>query len=387
MLCDYQQIFKQSGHLIDNMRNTQKYKIIILAGSLRQSGSITWAVSLVRAFCQQGHEAILLVMGSRSEAYLPINLQTIILGKARTNILIKIYHLLLLRKICKSGYKRLEEWIYNRRVKKFLTNFEKSSPVDLIIKDFNTPTPAVFTGKKHLAILHEKVSVTDQETCKRAQDPYTKIAAVSESCAGGCRKNGVDVHHVLYNPLDVEEIRKRAEAFTVNDDYVVFVGALIDRKNVTALLEAWYCSGIQQKLYFIGRGEKQKILEKRAQELGVADRVVFTGFAPNPYPFIKSAKALILPSHEEPMGYVCFEALALDTPVIVAGFESATEFYDQDSIVAFTPKESFNARLAKVIINTVQHKQNDQHLLDKNSAIKNMSYPNVVKNYLQFMNM
>ncbi|MBP0556258.1 glycosyltransferase, partial [Mycobacterium tuberculosis] len=53
-----------------------------------------------------------------------------------------------------------------------------------------------------------------------------------------------------------------------------------------------------------------------AVDLEISDKVVFTGFKSNPYPYIKHAKCLVLSSRFEGFGRVIAEALAVDTPVI-----------------------------------------------------------------------
>jgi glycosyltransferase involved in cell wall biosynthesis len=61
-------------------------------------------------------------------------------------------------------------------------------------------------------------------------------------------------------------------------------------------------------------GAEQR-LRQLAQQLQVADRVLFKGFQKNPLPWIKHARMLVLSSDSEGFGNVVVEALLLDTPV------------------------------------------------------------------------
>ena len=363
-------------------------KILILSGSLRQSGSSTWAINLARAFSQIDHEAVLLIMGEAGEVNIPADVKVVFLGKARTHPLVRCIHLLQLRKLSKRTFKKLEEWVYSQRVKKFLGTFENNSKVDLIIKNFTTVTPKSIGDRNHLAVIHQMLADsnwdTDRELRKRAQDKVTTFAAVSQATANDAKSKGIAVGKVLYNPIDIDSLRKRAVAFPVEDDYIVFVGCLNKGKGVHELLQAWYRSGIPQKLYYVGRGHERKALEKEAAALGVKDRVIFTGFQSNPMPYIKNAKMLVLASATyEAMPYVCFEAVALKTSIVVAGFNGAKEFYDDINIVPLTPANSFVSRLAVKLSTTLKHENTYTH---SQSMLKKMVFSNVANEYLKILN-
>lgn len=83
------------------------------------------------------------------------------------------------------------------------------------------------------------------------------------------------------------------------------------------LIEAYAQSGIDAPLVLLGQGkpEQEQRLRQLAQQLQVADRVLFKGFQKNPLPWIKGARMLVLSSDSEGFGNVVVEALLLDTPV------------------------------------------------------------------------
>ena len=66
----------------------------------------------------------------------------------------------------------------------------------------------------------------------------------------------------------------------------------------------------------VGTGELLEASKKLVKDLGIEDKVIFTGFKKNPYPYMKHAKLMVLSSDFEGLGLVILEALALGTPVI-----------------------------------------------------------------------
>ncbi|MGE7963618.1 glycosyltransferase [Pseudomonas sp. NPDC089918] len=103
------------------------------------------------------------------------------------------------------------------------------------------------------------------------------------------------------------------------------VGRLIEPKGFHLLLDAYAIalhSAALPDLVIIGDGPQHAALTSQASRLGIEDRVHFTGFLSNPYPFIRQAKLLILSSFHEGLPTVLIEALALGTPVLACDCET-----------------------------------------------------------------
>lgn len=98
----------------------------------------------------------------------------------------------------------------------------------------------------------------------------------------------------------------------------VAVGRLVKVKNFSLLIAAFAQLRAKRaaRLILIGDGPLEPVLRAQAQQLGVSDAVLFTGFLPNPYPFIAAADALVLSSTREGSPNVIVEALALKVPVV-----------------------------------------------------------------------
>jgi len=98
---------------------------------------------------------------------------------------------------------------------------------------------------------------------------------------------------------------------------ILTVGNLKDDKNHALLLESFrLLQNPSTCLMIVGQGEREPSLRRHAEILGIADRVVFAGFHPDPTPFYLTADLFVLSSDYEGFGNVIVEALACGLPVV-----------------------------------------------------------------------
>lgn len=98
---------------------------------------------------------------------------------------------------------------------------------------------------------------------------------------------------------------------------IVTVGTMKAVKNHPLLLRAFaQIDRPDARLMFVGDGAGREALVSLAQELGIAERVIFAGFHLDPTPFYKTADLFVLSSDYEGFGNVIVEALASGTPVV-----------------------------------------------------------------------
>jgi glycosyltransferase involved in cell wall biosynthesis len=84
-------------------------------------------------------------------------------------------------------------------------------------------------------------------------------------------------------------------------------------------------------LSILGDGDEREQLGQLTESLGVADRVEFRGFIPNPYPFVSSADLFVSSSRYEGFANVIVEAMACGTPVVATDCPSANrEMIEED---------------------------------------------------------
>ena len=119
---------------------------------------------------------------------------------------------------------------------------------------------------------------------------------------------------VLPNPVPV--LHEVAEA-PRNGHTLAFAGRLTAQKSLDRALEA-VAGADGVRLVIAGEGPDRPALERRARELGIADRVDFVGAQPRQrvVELFRSADAAILSSSWENFPHTVVEALAVGTPVL-----------------------------------------------------------------------
>lgn len=133
-----------------------------------------------------------------------------------------------------------------------------------------------------------------------------------------------DTFNVVHNPLSprpdpaVSALQKANALWSGPEgERIVTVGSLKAQKNYPLLLRAFArLNRPNARLMFVGDGPCRRALLSLAKDLGVADRVVFTGFHSEPTPFYKSANLFVLSSDYEGFGNVIVEALSCGLPVV-----------------------------------------------------------------------
>jgi glycosyltransferase involved in cell wall biosynthesis len=160
------------------------------------------------------------------------------------------------------------------------------------------------------------------------------------------------VHHGLserFRPAaDPEVVKQAQERYRIRAPYFLYIGTVQPRKNLERLIEAFarlreirdwrleidgQVDNLQSPISNLNlviagkRGWLTEAIERRAAELGVADRVVFTGYvADEDVPaLLGGALAFVFPSLYEGFGMPILEAMACGAPVLASNTSSLPE--------------------------------------------------------------
>ena len=158
------------------------------------------------------------------------------------------------------------------------------------------------------------------------------VVAVSRDIARNLEAMGVNPERVrvIYDGVDLSKFQPgiKAEArgrlgLTGVDPVILYVGNLVPVKAVDVLLDAC-CQLMRENFPFqmivIGDGPLRSKLEALAVELGLKERVRFTGSVPheNLPGWFQAADLFVLPSHSEGVPTVLLEASACRTPWVAS---------------------------------------------------------------------
>lgn len=116
------------------------------------------------------------------------------------------------------------------------------------------------------------------------------------------------------------------------EEYIRFVtmGRCMPEKNhynLILALKRLTEEGIPCKLYIIGDGQGREELEMLAEESGLQDRVIITGFVTNPFVIMKECDCFVFPSIYEAQGLAVLEARMVGLPIIVSNYPAVESVF------------------------------------------------------------
>jgi glycosyltransferase involved in cell wall biosynthesis len=176
---------------------------------------------------------------------------------------------------------------------------------------------------------------------RRAADFLERYTGLREVHAISC---GIDAHK--YSPNWVPRTENR----------IIFVGRVTGEKHIDVLLRAVALlpESLDVKVEIVGGGDQKRNLENMAVELGVADRVTFTGYVTDEElrEAYHRASVLAMPSIAELQSIVTMEAMASALPVVAANAMALPHLVrDGENGYLFEPgrPEDLAAKLRKVL--------------------------------------
>jgi glycosyltransferase involved in cell wall biosynthesis len=151
----------------------------------------------------------------------------------------------------------------------------------------------------------------------------------------------------LFRPAPEDESREVRRRLGVEDDFVLFVGTVEPRKNLTTLVAAFAevtrATRLRPQLVIAGgEGWLTNDLHERVEKSGVKDRLRFTGYVTDEdlRALYSSCRVFVYPSLYEGFGLPPLEAMACGAAVVASPVPSVTEAAGRDAARVVEPADT-----------------------------------------------
>jgi len=114
------------------------------------------------------------------------------------------------------------------------------------------------------------------------------------------------------------------------------------------------------RLVIVSDGPERQNLEALAKSLGVGERVIFTGFVPEPEKYFSVFDLFVLPSRIEAMPMILMQAMAHAKPIVATNVGGVSELIDDNKTGILTPAEdesSMSRSIARILSDPELSKQ------------------------------
>lgn len=162
--------------------------------------------------------------------------------------------------------------------------------------------------------------------------------------------NGVDLDIFRYDEKDRDQIRRELDV-DLETKLVGHVGRFDPQKNHSFLMEIF--QKIHQmepdtKLVLVGKGPLEEEIRQKAEVLGIADRLIFTGVRKDVPRLLSAMDVFVFPSFYEGMPNTVIEAQATGLPCLIA--DTITKEADITGLVHYLPLGDAAAWAEKVLL-------------------------------------
>lgn len=211
-------------------------------------------------------------------------------------------------------------------------------------------------------VQHARIAVTLNPFEARAvNDNVSRVVCVSKGVMDGLVKSGIKAGKcmVVHNGIDhavrpaksVENVR-RGLGFGREDIVIGTVGSLVKRKRISMLLDsvATLKDRADIRCIVVGEGPEMEALKRKADELGIGPRVVFTGFSADALSYINSMDVFVLPSANEGLPRVILEAMLMEKPVVAFDITGPDELVEDGNTGFLVPDGNLDALTEKTAI-------------------------------------
>lgn len=295
-------------------------KILVLINDLKGGGAQRVVQTLTRDWSGRGHEVLVVTLDtgvdyalSSDVEHLTLPLKSFSVGPFKLPMLV----------VQTAAFVRTTA---DREPDVVLSFLPRANLVNIMSANLGPARPALISERTMTASLYAESGLKGAVMgwlVARLYPLADRAVCLSEQVSRAVVDLGLEPDRVatIQNPQDIDLIRQRSRhgsAGVASDRFVVSVGRLVKQKDYPTLLRAFerLLRRLDIDLVIVGEGPERDRLESLSTELGVRERVHFTGWIDNPFPTMAGAEAFVLSSNIEGFGNVIVEAMALGLPVV-----------------------------------------------------------------------
>jgi len=247
-----------------------------------------------------------------------------------------------------------------------LYRFFRNYPVDVFIL-----TSKMACSKAKIIISHHNYFNVEQSTflsklfLRLLYNSASSVLSVSDGITKMLLNQGVFAKKLvtIYNPVDLNSVLNLGDVdlkFDLPSRYLLFLGRLGEVKNLPFLIESFKLISREEPslhLIIVGDGPLRTKLENKTTVLELTDKIHFMGALPNPFPVMKGAEAVLLPSFSEALPTIILESFAFNKTVVATPTNGALDLLDNGRLGyisnSFDNVEDFAAAIKKSLSNPI----------------------------------
>jgi glycosyltransferase involved in cell wall biosynthesis len=194
-----------------------------------------------------------------------------------------------------------------------------------------------------------------REVCEHLRIESSRVFAIAEAPRD------------VFRPASAEQIIETKRRLNIEDDFILFVGTIEPRKNLSTLLRAFaeilHMTTLRPQLVIAGReGWLTAQFFAEVEKSGVKDRLRLTGYVTDEdlRALYSSCGVFVYPSLYEGFGLPPLEAMACGAPVITSRIPSIIETVGTEAAVLIQPIDA--QMLARKVVEILTHRHERQRL-------------------------
>jgi glycosyltransferase involved in cell wall biosynthesis len=171
---------------------------------------------------------------------------------------------------------------------------------------------------------------------------------------------GID-HDRYHSNLSVKSMRHVRNIYNLPGEFILFVGTLEPRKNLSSLIKAFEALGSDQTLVIAGKlGWRYSEVMRLIADSPKHKQIMYLGYIPEEHKpaLIKLARVFAWPSLYEGFGLPVLEAMAVGTPVLTSSVTSLPEVVADSALMVNPYNVSEIARGLKALLNDQAVREN-----------------------------